>query len=109
VTRTAGVALRGHSLMGAAHSRAWRVGPRFVDPPVRPVVRVLPGRATGALAAGKHVICEPLANSVHDAEQMAAAAADAHASGVRGLVGSTHRRVPATGPARQLVRAGGAS
>jgi len=63
--------------------------------------------AVAALAAGKHVICEkPLANSVDQAEQMTAAAADAYASGVRGMVGFTYRRVPAIALARQLVQEG---
>jgi len=105
VTGTAGVALIGDSLMGAAHSRAGRVPLRFFDLPGRSVMRGLCGRAVAALAAGKHVICEPLANSVHEAEQMTAAAADApYASGVRGMVGFTYRRVAAIAPARRLVQ-----
>ncbi|MFD4668105.1 Gfo/Idh/MocA family protein [Lentzea sp. NPDC058450] len=34
----------GHAFMGAAHSQAWRVAPRFFDLPVRPVMSVLVGR-----------------------------------------------------------------
>jgi predicted dehydrogenase len=63
--------------------------------------------AVAALAAGKHVICEkPLANSVAEAERMAAAADAAYAGGVRAMVGFTYRRVPAVALARQLVREG---
>jgi predicted dehydrogenase len=60
--------------------------------------------AIAALEAGKHVLCEkPLANTVAEAEAMAAAAAKAAARGVRSMVGFTYRRVPAIGLARQLV------
>ncbi|WP_020390735.1 Gfo/Idh/MocA family protein [Kribbella catacumbae] len=63
--------------------------------------------AIAALQAGKHVLCEkPLANTVAEAEQMAAAAAEAAASGIRSMVGFTYRRVPAIGLARQLVAEG---
>lgn len=63
--------------------------------------------AIAALAAGKHVLCEkPLANTVAEAEQMTSAAAEAHARGVRSMVGFTYRRVPAIGLARQLVADG---
>src|SRR3954463_9260764 len=63
--------------------------------------------AIAALAAGKHVLCEkPLANSVAEAEAMAAAAERAAASGVRAMVGFTYRRVPAVTLARQLVADG---
>ncbi|WP_191299006.1 Gfo/Idh/MocA family protein [Lentzea cavernae] len=34
----------GHAFMGAAHSQAWRVAPRFFDLPARPVMSVLAGR-----------------------------------------------------------------
>ncbi|WP_309229808.1 Gfo/Idh/MocA family oxidoreductase [Blastococcus sp. TML/M2B] len=63
--------------------------------------------AIAALEAGKHVLCEkPLANSVPEAEAMAAAAARAARDGVRSMVGFTYRRVPAIGLARQLVADG---
>jgi predicted dehydrogenase len=63
--------------------------------------------AIAALDAGKHVLCEkPLANSVAEAEAMAAAAERAAASGVRAMVGFTYRRVPAVALARRLVAAG---
>lgn len=63
--------------------------------------------AIAALAAGKHVLCEkPLANSVQEAEQMAAAAQEASSRGVRAMVGFSYRRVPAIGLARQLVEDG---
>jgi predicted dehydrogenase len=63
--------------------------------------------AIAALQAGKHVLCEkPLANTVAEAEAMAAAAADAAAKGIRSMVGFTYRRVPAIGLARQLVAEG---
>jgi predicted dehydrogenase len=63
--------------------------------------------AIAALDAGKHVLCEkPLANTVAEAEAMAAAAARAAARGVRSMVGFTYRRVPAIALARQLVAEG---
>ncbi|WP_241153835.1 Gfo/Idh/MocA family protein [Nocardioides pantholopis] len=63
--------------------------------------------AVAALEAGKHVLCEkPLANTVAEAEEMAAAAERAAAHGVRTMVGFTYRRVPAVALARQLVAAG---
>ena len=63
--------------------------------------------AIAALEAGKHVLCEkPLANTVEEAEAMAAAAEAAKANGIRSMVGFTYRRVPAIGLARQLVAEG---
>lgn len=63
--------------------------------------------AITALEAGKHVLCEkPLANSVAEAESMAAAAARAATRGQVAMVGFTYRRVPAIQLARQLVAEG---
>src|SRR5690625_562339 len=63
--------------------------------------------AIAALNAGKHVLCEkPLANSVQEAEAMAAAAERAATKGVRAMVGFTYRRVPAVALARELIAAG---
>jgi predicted dehydrogenase len=39
-----GIAMIGHAFMGAAHSQAWRVAPRFFDLPAHPVMSVLAGR-----------------------------------------------------------------
>ncbi|MFV2196854.1 Gfo/Idh/MocA family protein [Nocardiopsis sp. LOL_012] len=63
--------------------------------------------AVAALEAGKHVLCEkPLANTVAEAERMAAAAERAAADGVLSMVGFTYRRVPAATLARDLVARG---
>ncbi|MEU7120965.1 Gfo/Idh/MocA family protein [Streptomyces zaomyceticus] len=63
--------------------------------------------AVAALEAGKHVLCEkPLANSVAEAETMAAAAEAAAARGQIAMVGFNYRRVPALAHARQLVAEG---
>ena len=63
--------------------------------------------ALAALAAGKHVLCEkPLANTVAEAREMAAAAAIASSSGVRTMCGFNYRRVPAVALMRQMVAAG---
>ncbi len=63
--------------------------------------------AIAALRAGKHVLCEkPLANTLAEAEAMAAAADAAGPSGARAMVGFNYRRVPALALARQLVAAG---
>jgi predicted dehydrogenase len=63
--------------------------------------------AIAALEAGKHVLCEkPLANTVAEAEAMAAAAEKAAKKGVFAMTGFTYRRVPATAFARDLVASG---
>jgi predicted dehydrogenase len=63
--------------------------------------------ALAALAAGKHVLCEkPLANTVAEAREMAAAAAQAQTRGVRTMCGFNYRRVPAVALMRQFVAAG---
>jgi predicted dehydrogenase len=63
--------------------------------------------AIAALAAGRHVLCEkPLANTVAEAEAMAAAARAAATRGVVAMAGFNYRRVPAVALARQLVAAG---
>jgi predicted dehydrogenase len=63
--------------------------------------------AVAALAAGKHVLCEkPLANTVAEAEDMAAAATAAREHGVEAMVGFTYRRVPAVSLAQRLVAEG---
>ena len=63
--------------------------------------------AIAALEAGKHVLCEkPLANTMAEAEAMAAAAARAASRGVRAMTGFNYRRVPAVALARQLVTEG---
>ena len=62
--------------------------------------------AIAALAAGKHVLCEkPLANTLEEAEAMAAAAQSA-GNNVQAMIGFTYRRVPAAAFARQLVGSG---
>ena len=63
--------------------------------------------AVAALEAGKHVLCEkPLANTVAEAESMAAAAEKAQDGGVLSGVGFNYRRTPALALARQLVADG---
>jgi predicted dehydrogenase len=63
--------------------------------------------AMAALAAGKHVLCEkPLANTVAEAEEMVAAAAEAQSRGVHSMVGFNYRRTPALALARDLVAQG---
>ncbi|MGW0735663.1 Gfo/Idh/MocA family protein [Streptomyces sp. NPDC002851] len=63
--------------------------------------------AIAALDAGKHVLCEkPLANSVEEAEAMAAAARRARARGQVAMVGFNYRRVPALALARRMVADG---
>jgi predicted dehydrogenase len=61
--------------------------------------------AIAALEAGKHVLCEkPLANTIEEADAMAAAAARAPA--LRAIVAFNYRRVPAVELARQLIADG---
>jgi predicted dehydrogenase len=63
--------------------------------------------AIAALDAGKHVLCEkPLANTVAEAEAMAAAAERAAERGVRSMVAFNYRRVPAIALARRFVAEG---
>ena len=63
--------------------------------------------ALAALAAGKHVLCEkPLANTVAEAREMAAAASAAQTRGVRTMCGFNYRRVPAVALMRDMVAAG---
>lgn len=63
--------------------------------------------AIAALEAGKHVLCEkPLANSVAEAERMAAAADAAAARGVYSMCGFSYRRTPALALAKRMVDAG---
>jgi predicted dehydrogenase len=63
--------------------------------------------AIAALEAGKHVLCEkPLANTVAEAERMAAAADASATRGIHAMVGFNYRRVPAIALARQLVATG---
>jgi predicted dehydrogenase len=63
--------------------------------------------ALAALAAGKHVLCEkPLANTVAEAREMAAAAARAQTQGVRAMCGFNYRRVPAVALMRKFIESG---
>ncbi|GAA2882859.1 Gfo/Idh/MocA family oxidoreductase [Streptosporangium fragile] len=63
--------------------------------------------AIAALEAGKHVICEkPLANTVAEAEAMAAAARAAAERGVYAMVAFNYRRVPAIALARRWIAEG---
>jgi len=48
---TLGVAMVGYSFMGAAHSQAWSVAPRFFDLPLRPRMLVVAGRQAGPVEA----------------------------------------------------------
>ena len=63
--------------------------------------------AIAALAAGKHVLVEkPMANTLVEAEAMAAAARDAQSRGIQSMVGFNYRRVPALALARELIAEG---
>lgn len=63
--------------------------------------------AIAALEAGKHVLCEkPLANSVAEAERMAAAADAAAGRGVYSMCGFSYRRTPALALAKRMVDEG---
>lgn len=63
--------------------------------------------AIAALAAGKHVLVEkPLANTLAEAEAMAAAARSAQDTGVQSMIGFNYRRVPALALARELIAEG---
>lgn len=91
----------------ASHETDWR---RVIDRDEVGLVDVsTPGDshaeiAIAALEAGKHVLCEkPLANTLEEAEAMAAAA---KASGVRAMVAFNYRRVPAVELARRLIANG---
>ena len=111
VGHDAGRAAAAAERLGAAASAAdWRTA--VVRDDVDLVDICTPGSthaeiAIAALEAGKHVLCEkPLANTVAEAEAMAAAAERARAHGVRAMVGFTYRRVPAIALARRLVAEG---
>jgi predicted dehydrogenase len=61
------VAMVGHGFMGAAHSQALRVAPRFFDLPLRPVMSTLVGRDRAATsAAAERWGWERTANDWHD-------------------------------------------
>jgi predicted dehydrogenase len=63
--------------------------------------------AVAALEAGKHVLCEkPLANSVAEAETMAAAAEQARIRGQLTMVGFNYRRTPALAHAKRMTDEG---
>ncbi|MBC7724220.1 MAG: Gfo/Idh/MocA family oxidoreductase [Burkholderiaceae bacterium] len=63
--------------------------------------------AIAALVAGKHVLVEkPLATTVGEARDMAAAAELARRRGVRSMIGFNYRRVPALALARELIAEG---
>ncbi|MCQ9162760.1 Gfo/Idh/MocA family protein [Arthrobacter sp. STN4] len=60
--------------------------------------------AIAALEAGKHVLCEkPLANSVAEAEEMAAVADAAARNGVFAMCGYSYRRTPAVAQMKRMV------
>jgi predicted dehydrogenase len=63
--------------------------------------------ALAALAAGKHVLCEkPLANTVAEADRMAAAAREAATKGILAMCGFSYRRTPAVAFMQQIVAEG---
>jgi predicted dehydrogenase len=63
--------------------------------------------ALAALDAGKHVLCEkPLANTLDEARQLAAAAERARERGAVAMVGFNYRRVPAVASARAFIEEG---
>ncbi|WAH97309.1 Gfo/Idh/MocA family protein [Arthrobacter sp. MMS18-M83] len=63
--------------------------------------------AIAALEAGKHVLVEkPLANTLAEAEAMAAAARTARERGVHSMIGFNYRRVPALALAKELIAEG---
>lgn len=63
--------------------------------------------AVAALRAGKHVLCEkPLANTLAEAQAMAAAADEAAQRGVFAMCGYSYRRTPALALARRIVASG---
>lgn len=63
--------------------------------------------AVAALEAGKHVLVEkPLANTLAEAEAMAAAAQSARSRGVQSMIGFNYRRIPALALARELIDEG---
>src|SRR5690606_29361320 len=46
-----GVGMIGYAFMGAAHSQAWRVAPRFFDLPLRTEMTVVAGRSADRVQA----------------------------------------------------------
>ncbi|MEV7625509.1 Gfo/Idh/MocA family oxidoreductase [Actinoplanes sp. NPDC089786] len=106
----AGVAEAAAKLGWAAHTTDWR---SLIDRDDIDLIDICtPGDthaeiALAALAAGKHVLCEkPLANSVAEAREMAAAAEQAKINGVRAMCGFNYRRVPAVALMRKLIADG---
>ncbi|MHA7145709.1 Gfo/Idh/MocA family protein [Arthrobacter sp. TmT3-37] len=64
-------------------------------------------QAIAALQAGKHVLLEkPLANTVAEAEELAAVAAAARDRGVQSMVAFNYRRLPALAQARAMIADG---
>ncbi|WP_309069053.1 Gfo/Idh/MocA family oxidoreductase [Microbacterium sp.] len=91
-------------------STDWREA--IADPDIDAIDICVPGDlhaeiSDAALAAGKHVLCEkPLANSLGEAQAMAAVAAEARANGVQSMVGFSYRGAPALGAMRRLIADG---